>query len=34
LRHELAGKRVACVVSGGNVTIDGIKEALDEERTW
>lgn len=34
LRDRLRGKRVACIVSGGNVTIDGIKRALDEERTW
>jgi threonine dehydratase len=34
LREQLEGKKVACVVSGGNVTIDGLKQAMDEERSW
>ncbi len=34
LREQLQGKKVACVVSGGNVTLDGLREAMDEERSW
>jgi threonine dehydratase len=34
MRDELAGKRVGCVVSGGNVTLDGLRQAMDEERSW
>lgn len=33
-RDELKGKRAACMVSGGNVTLDGLKQAMDEERPW
>lgn len=32
MRDELAGKKVAAVVSGGNLTMDGLKQALEEER--
>lgn len=34
MKSELEGKRVACMVSGGNVTLDGLKQAMDEERSW
>jgi threonine dehydratase len=34
MRDELAGKRVGSVVSGGNVTLDGLRRAMDEERSW
>jgi threonine dehydratase len=34
MRAELAGKRVGCVISGGNVTLDGLRQAMDEERSW
>jgi threonine dehydratase len=34
LREELKGKKVACMVSGGNVTLDGLKQTMDEERSW
>ena len=34
LREQLQGKKVACVVSGGNVTLDGLRQAMDEERSW
>jgi len=34
MREELAGKRVGCVISGGNLTNDGLRQAMDEERSW
>ena len=34
MRDELAGKRVGSVISGGNVTLDGLRQAMDEERSW
>jgi threonine dehydratase len=34
MRDELAGKRVGCVISGGNLTLDGLRQAMDEERSW
>jgi threonine dehydratase len=34
MRSRLAGKKVGCVISGGNLTLDGLKQALDEERSW
>ena len=34
MREELAGLRVAAVVSGGNLTLDGLAKALREERPW
>ncbi len=33
-RADLAGKTVAVIVSGGNVTLDGLAEAMKEERAW
>ncbi len=33
-RTDLAGKTVAVIVSGGNVTLDGLAEAMKEERAW
>jgi threonine dehydratase len=34
MRDELAGKRVGCVISGGNLTLEHLREAIDEERSW
>ncbi len=34
MQEELAGKRVGCVISGGNLTNDGLRQAMDEERSW
>jgi threonine dehydratase len=34
MRDELAGKKVAAVVSGGNLTLDALTCALDEEQPW
>ncbi|MGH2557889.1 MAG: threonine ammonia-lyase [Thermomicrobiales bacterium] len=34
MRDELAGKKVAAVVSGGNLTMDALQCALDEEQPW
>lgn len=34
MRSELSGKKVGCVLSGGNVTMAGLQQALDEERSW
>ncbi len=33
-RSVYAGKKVAVIVSGGNVTLDGLAEAMDKERAW
>jgi threonine dehydratase len=33
-REEMAGKTVAIVLSGGNLTLEGLRQALDEERPW
>jgi threonine dehydratase len=33
-RADLQGKTVAVIVSGGNVTLDGLTEAMNEERAW
>ena len=33
-RASLAGKKVAVIVSGGNVTLDGLAQAMNEERAW
>jgi threonine dehydratase len=34
MRHDLSGKKVAAVLSGGNLTLDGLKQAMDEETAW
>lgn len=34
MRDELAGKKVAVVASGGNVTLAGLAEAMAAERPW
>lgn len=34
LKSELQGKRVGIVVSGGNVTVDTVRRALTDDRTW
>jgi threonine dehydratase len=33
-RGELAGKKVGVVLSGGNLTLDGLRQALSEEAPW
>jgi len=33
-RAAFAGKKVAVIVSGGNLTLDGLAEAMDKERAW
>jgi threonine dehydratase len=33
-RADLQGKTVAVIVSGGNVTMEGLSEAMNEERAW
>jgi len=33
-RDELAGKRVGCVISGGNLTLEALGQAIEEERPW
>jgi len=33
-RTELQGKTVAVIVSGGNVTLEGLSKAINEERAW
>lgn len=34
LADTLRGKKVAAVISGGNLTLDTLQQALDEERPW
>ncbi|HET7094123.1 MAG TPA: pyridoxal-phosphate dependent enzyme, partial [Thermomicrobiales bacterium] len=34
VRDELAGRKVAVVLSGGNLTLDALAQALAEERPW
>jgi threonine dehydratase len=34
LRHELGGRKVGIVVSGGNLTLDSLAETLAMERAW
>lgn len=34
LRGRLAGRRVGVVLSGGNLTLDGLRRALAEETAW
>jgi threonine dehydratase len=33
-RASLAGKKVAVIVSGGNVTLDGLAQVMNEEHAW
>lgn len=33
-RTAYAGKKVAVIVSGGNLTLDGLADAMDKERAW
>jgi threonine dehydratase len=33
-RESLAGKKVAVIVSGGNLTLDVLAQAMSEERAW
>ena len=33
-RAELAGKKVGVVLSGGNLTLDGLRQAMSEEEPW
>jgi threonine dehydratase len=34
MRDQLQGQNVVCVASGGNVTIDSIKQIVNEEQPW
>ncbi len=34
MREQLAGQKVAVVLSGGNLTLDALRTALAEERPW
>jgi threonine dehydratase len=34
MRQELAGRKVGIVVSGGNLTLDTLREALAMEQAW
>jgi len=34
MRDQLAGRKVAVVLSGGNLTLDALRTALAEERPW
>ena len=34
MRDELAGRKVAVVLSGGNLTLDALADALATERPW
>lgn len=34
LRAQLVGQKVGVVVSGGNLTLDSLRQAMDEERAW
>lgn len=34
MRQDLAGKKVAVVLSGGNITLDGLRQILNEEEPW
>ncbi|HEV2109625.1 MAG TPA: threonine/serine dehydratase [Thermomicrobiales bacterium] len=34
MRGDLVGKKVAVVLSGGNMTIDGLRQVLSEEEAW
>ena len=34
MREKLAGKKVGCVISGGNLTMDGLRQALDVAGPW
>lgn len=34
MRQTLAGKKVCAVLSGGNLTLDSLKQAMDEEQPW
>ncbi|MDQ3657809.1 MAG: threonine/serine dehydratase [Chloroflexota bacterium] len=33
-RSAYAGRKVAAIVSGGNLTLDGLADAMDKERAW
>lgn len=33
-RDTLAGKKVGCVISGGNSTLERLRQAIDEEQAW
>lgn len=34
MRRDLAGKKVAIIVSGGNLTLDMLRQTMAEERAW
>lgn len=33
-RNDFAGKKVGIILSGGNLTLDGLQDALNKERAW
>jgi threonine dehydratase len=33
-RHDFAGKKVGIILSGGNLTLESLQEALTKERAW
>ncbi len=33
-RDRYQGKKVAVIVSGGNLTLDGLADAMNKERAW
>jgi threonine dehydratase len=33
-RHDFAGRKVGIVLSGGNLTLERLHEALTKERAW
>ncbi len=34
LRAQLIGQKVGVVITGGNLTLDGLRQAMNEERAW
>jgi threonine dehydratase len=34
MRERFAGKKVGIVISGGNITLDALKDLVNEEQPW
>jgi threonine dehydratase len=34
MKDELAGKKVGAILSGGNLTLESLRQAMDEEQPW
>jgi hypothetical protein len=34
MRERFAGKKVGLVISGGNVTLEALKDLVNEEQPW